>query len=115
MGQGQSGQAGFPGQGPPGEKKDQVSPSGSAFLLAEYAQYRQTYVGSDVFTHRSKEAQGRSLGHTAILMSVCTCCRARRRKSGSLHRHRLELERNKEEQDRYAVALCSYAISVHDA
>ena len=24
MGQGQSGQAGFPGQGPPGEKKDQV-------------------------------------------------------------------------------------------
>ncbi len=33
MGQGQSGQAGFPGQGPPGEKKDQVCPSDSPFGL----------------------------------------------------------------------------------
>ena len=42
MGQGQSGQAGFPGQGPPGEKKDQVSPSGSAFSPAGHVHHRET-------------------------------------------------------------------------
>ncbi len=70
MGQGQSGQAGFPGQGPPGEKKDQVSPSGSACRQQNMYNPESHILKGYILIHRSKQAQGWSLAHTALL-SLC--------------------------------------------
>ena len=98
MGQGQSGQAGFPGQGPPGEKKDQVmrvkdlSNNNIRHAVATMSMPMKFLIHDKSCTCNAVRRESIRLMHV--------CCRARRRRNGSLHRLHQELERSREEPDR---------------